>query len=489
MNTQPHHKISRREALRLSVGGTLATMGAVHSFAQNTDTSAAPKAAPRAEPGESGNAPIKTRMFWTWDHATEWMLNLPGAQTIGANNYYSRTTEWFEGDYTRLLEFCGHHHIDAVIVWGLLRDHHGGVESAKRLCEVAAKNKVRLLCGVGLNAYGGVYYEGDSPYSLDLRLQKHPELKAVRESGEPLEFRSRVYGNKTFYHACPSRKENQDYIVESLQWLFKTVPLDGAQIEAGDTGVCHCKLCKERRRYPTGNFSWEDLALLQPMAVRAIREVKPDAWICCETYSHPEPHKGDDHPEFGGGKTAWADECLAKLPDGVFIEWVYDKLSKKSARQKWTDAGNLDNTRFRHIMRAHFSTYWGNIRGELAIEEIATMVQECIAHGADCSSLFGEVSPFQTGAELNYLALENLGSSANPKADLNIFLRDVAGPLLGGEEHARDFLKFSKLKKKPKQTAEALKDIYRRCGSLPPEAARRWAWLGNFLASFAYQGR
>jgi len=195
-------------------------------------------------------------MFWTWDHSTEWLLNRPGAQTIGACNYYSRTQEWFEGDYTRLLEYCGRHHIDAVVVWGLLRDHHGGTESAKRLCEVAARSGVRLLCGVGLCAYGGVYYEGESPYSLDLRLQKHPELKAVNASGEPLEFRARVYGNRTFYHACPSRKENQEHIAESLQWLFKNVPLGGVQIESGDTGVCQCRACRDRRRYPVGQFSW-----------------------------------------------------------------------------------------------------------------------------------------------------------------------------------------------------------------------------------------
>jgi len=164
-------------------------------------------------------------------------------------------------------------------------------------------------------------------------------------------------------------------------------------------------------------------------------------------------------------------------------------LTKKYPKRTWSSAGNLDHTRFRHIMRAHFSTYWGNIRGELAVEEIAKMVQECIAHGADITSLFGEVSPFQTGAELNYLALENLGSAANPKADLDVFLRNVAGPLLGGESYARDFLKYSKLKKQPKRTAEALKDIYCRCGSLPPDAARRWAWLGNFLASFTFQSR
>ncbi len=474
---------TRRDTLRLSLGGALAAVGASGGRA-----SGEPSASRPSEETVPVESPIQTRMFWTWDHSTEWKLNCPGAQTIGACNYYSRTTEWFEEDYTRLLEFCGRHHIDAVVIWGLLRDHHGGVESAKRLCEAAARNKVRLLCGVGLCVYGGVYYEGDSPYSLDLRLQKHPELKAVRASGAPLEFRSRVYGNRTYYHACPSRKENQDHVAESLEWLFKNVPLDGVQIESGDTGVCECKLCRDRRRHPVGKFSWEDMALLHPMAIEAVRSVKPDAWIVCETYSHPEPHAGpDEHPGFGGGKTAWADECLAGIPDGVFIEWVYDQLGKGVPKRVWTQAGNLDNTRHRHIMRAHLGTYWAGTRGEPALDGIAEMARESMVHGADGLSLFGEVSPFHTGAELNYLGLENLGSPANPKADLDVFLREVAAPLLGGESNARDYLRYAKLKHQPSRIPDGLKAIYSRCGSLPPQAARRWAWLGNFLASFVYR--
>jgi hypothetical protein len=38
---------------------------------------------------------------------------------------------------------------------------------------------VRLLCGVGLNAYGGVYYERNSPYSQLDYLHQHPELIAL----------------------------------------------------------------------------------------------------------------------------------------------------------------------------------------------------------------------------------------------------------------------------------------------------------------------
>ena len=29
--------------------------------------------------------------------------------------------------------------------------------------------------------------------------------------------------------------------------------------------------------------------------------------------------------------------------------------------------------------------------------------------------------------------------------------------------------------------AKALKEIYARCGSLPPDVARRWVWLANYL--------
>jgi hypothetical protein len=55
-----------REMLRLSAAGVAAagTLGSLR--AQNNE--------PASESG-----PIKTRMFWTWDHSTEWALNRPGA--------------------------------------------------------------------------------------------------------------------------------------------------------------------------------------------------------------------------------------------------------------------------------------------------------------------------------------------------------------------------------------------------------------------------
>ncbi|MBN1342846.1 MAG: hypothetical protein JXQ73_09220 [Phycisphaerae bacterium] len=487
---------NRREVLQLGIVGGLGALIEGVGFAG--EPSAAELSSTKVATGE---APIRTRVFWTWDHSTEWALNRLGAHTHGSCNEYGRTRGTFIEDYTTLLRWCGRHNIDAVVVWGLLRDCHGGLESAKRLCDVAAKENVRLLCGVGLNAYGGVYYEGDSPHNLERHLQAHPELLSVDADGKPLCFQVDADGRKTnittvgmpgprgFYQACPSRRENQDFAMESLAWLFKNLPLGGVQIESGDTGICQCKRCRDRRKHSPADFSWfswEDMGLMYPLAAEAIRSVAPDAWIVCETYSHPQPYTGPDKaPQFGDAKPVWADAELAKFPRGAFVQWVCDRfLDDGPTGPTWTAEGRVSDAEHRNIMRAHCSTYWWGIRGELALQRIARMVQKSAASGFDAVSLFGEVSPFCTGAELNYLAMADFGGAGNPKADIDSFLRRVAAPLLGGLDNAHDFVRLARLLDDRKQIPAALTDIYGRLPKLPPSAARRWCWLANHLASF-----
>ena len=461
--------ITRRELLEVSAATVLGT--AADAWART----------PFQDP------PIKTRLFWTWDHSTEWALNRPGAQTMGASNYYARSTDSFVQDYSALLEWCGRHHVDAVVVWGLLRDSHGGLASAKKLCDAAQKHGVRLLCGVGLNAYGGVYYEGDSRYSLERHLTQHPELYGVDPGGGRMIRNFGIYGPKATHHACPSRKENQDFAAESLRWLFKNLPLGGVQIETGDTGVCRCARCQERRKHPVAGLSWEDMALMYPLAAEAIRSVAPDAWIVCETYSDPrlsaDPGKAQD---FGGGKPGWAEECLALFPEGAFVQWVGDKLVANQPAMLGTEPGKALSARQRHVLRCHFSTYWGGLRGEPALDGIAALARQGVQHGFDAVSIFGEVSPFHTGAELNYLAFEDFASGSNPKSSMDAFLKEKAAPLLGGEAEAREFLDLARVRSRPSEIPAALRRIYDRIGKLPAPAARRWSWLATFLSSFGY---
>ena len=474
----------RRQILQFS----LADANTGTALSRRTASEEQTKASRQTEkpPSES---PIRTRMFWTWDHSTEWVLNAGGAQTMGASNLYGRTTDVFLQDYTKLLHWCGRHGLDAVVVWGLLRDSHGGLDAAKRLCEVASKEGVRLLAGVGLNAYGGVYYEGNSSYNLQRHLAARPELFGLDTAGNKMIFNFGVCGPKLSHHACPSRKENQQFAVESLGWLFENLPqLGGVQIETGDTGVCRCGVCRKRRQYPVSGFSWEDMALMYPMAAEAIRSVSPDAWIVCETYSHPEPHTDPNRvPGFGQGKPDWADQCLARFPKNVFVQWACDNFVQPAPKLTWTEAGTVSNEHHRHIMRASMSTYWGRYRSELAIDWIGDMVRRSMAAGFDAISLFGEVSPFCSGAELNYLALENYGSAANRKADLDVFLQEVATPLLGGADHARDYLQYARLLDDRGGIPEALRQMRVRSAALTGEPARRWTWLANYLASFVYQ--
>ena len=98
--------LSRRNVLQASAAGALAVAAAAKAGAQEK-MEPAPATRPRPEP------PIRTRMFWTWDHSTEWALNRPGAQTLGASNHYGRTADVFVQDYTNLLTWCGRHGIDA----------------------------------------------------------------------------------------------------------------------------------------------------------------------------------------------------------------------------------------------------------------------------------------------------------------------------------------------------------------------------------------
>jgi hypothetical protein len=137
-------------------------------------------------------------------------------------------------------------------------------------------------------------------------------------------------------------------------------------------------------------------------------------------------------------------------------------------------------------MRAHFGTFWHRFRHEPAVDWIAEMARQSMAHGFEGLSLFGENSPFHTGNELNYLALADFGSAANPEASLDSFLDRVAAPLLGGADLAREYLELARLVERPAEITGRLSRVHAVAGQLGGRPAQRWSWLATYLASHAY---
>jgi len=58
--------------------------------------------------------------------------------------------------------------------------------------------------------------------------------------------------------------------------------------------------------------------------------------------------------------------------------------------------------------------------------------------------------------------------------------------MLGGTQAAREFLRLARTLDDRGRLPAALVAVRRRAASLPAEPARRWTWLANYLASFAY---
>ena len=66
------------------------------------------------------------RYYWTWDHSTNWVLDDPGNQFFGCHNQYAKRPETFLEDYRRLVEHCIAMRFNGIVIWGFLRDSHGG---------------------------------------------------------------------------------------------------------------------------------------------------------------------------------------------------------------------------------------------------------------------------------------------------------------------------------------------------------------------------
>ncbi len=409
------------------------------------------------------------RLLWTWDHSTNWYLEQVGIQEIGALNYYAKPRGGFLEDYCRLVDFMSLHRIGGVTIYGFLRDNHGGIEAAQELCRYAAERGVRILPGVGINAYGGIYWEGDHRYNLTHWLREHPELRAVFD--KPVAFHipdfPELWFPETHYTdaACPSKPENARYHEEAIQWLAETFEIGGVNLETGDYGTCHCQDCRARRS-ADGTWSHRDMALLYPRLFEAARRGRPDLWLVCEAY-------WDNILDLDRLAS------LADLPADAIYQFCINRSYWPKVQANLTPEHVTRLPRPRNVLRTHMGSQWNHERYELVAGRFAEMMQLLRRTGMQGATIFGEVSAFSTVNEINYLAFARFGYQADLTWER--FVADDLGPLLGGAEAAARYLALLDVPVEEDVLRQAVGEAREIGSSQSGEAYRRWVWLQNRL--------
>lgn len=447
-------------------------------------------------PGTISQAPGLTyRTFWTWDHSTNWELSQVGQQEIGVFNPYGKPPGGFLRDYQRCVDFCSKNRIAAIVIYGFLRDSHGGVAAAQELCAYATERGVRILPGIAIGSYGGCYWEGDNRFNLATWLKADPQHAATLERGVgfqiadlafPLNFPRSDYT----LSACPSAPETMAWMEEGVAWLTETFQLGGINIEAGDYGVCGCARCVARRdneaeaarrgKVHGDYWSHTDMADNFPRLYRTAKAIKPDLWMYSEI-------------QWDNLLEPVAQEAQRRLPTGGIYQHTTNRTYWGRIRRELTRDYVESLPTQPNVLRCQFACQWnGDERSEryaLNARVFGEMSRLCAERGMHGLTIWGEPSPYHATVELSYLAFARF--SWEPALTWDRFIAHDAAPLLGGVEAADEFVRIAEeidahqtLKR---ERLQSLRDaaMAHRAGD---EAGRRWLSLEDQIARRLFMG-
>ncbi len=437
------------------------------------------------------------RTFWTWDHSTNWELSQVGHQEIGVFNPYGKPPGGFLADYRRLVDFCSRNRIAAVVIFGFLRDSHGGVAAAQELCRYANERGVRIIPGIAIGAYGGVYWEGDHPYNLATWLRKNPQFAASMEKGVgfqladlafPLSFPRSDYT----LSACPSAPETMAWMEEGVAWLADAFDIGGINIESGDYGVCGCDRCVARRRNAAeaarrasdhgDSWSHTDMAENFPRLYRAAKAKRPDLWVYCEM-------------QWDNLLDPVAREAQAKLPMGGIYQHTANRSFWRRLRTELSRDYVAALPTRPNVLRCQFACQWnGDERTEryaFNAKTFADMAEVAARVGMEGLTVWGEPSPYHATVEFSYLAFARF--TFEPALTWERFLDEEVSPRLGGRTAAERFVAIAEEidlnQRLPAARLAALRaEAMAHVGDAGSDAARRWLSLGEQIARRAYMG-
>jgi len=251
------------------------------------------------------------KIWWTWDVRTRWAHGFCGS------------AESFVENYRGAVDAASRYGVEGIVIWGFLRDRHGGVEAAKQVAGYAHEKGIAVLPGVGIDSYGGVYYEGESPWALNTYLTAHPDARAADEEGSPHFHSWPPTDRSRRFMGCPSNEGLMAFYRESIDWLLETFNLRGFQVEQGDVKRCQCGGCRDRERTGVlnklpGRTCLEDMAArVAPVVSHALAK-RPELTVLVENYSGLRPEDA-----------ATVGPFLKDFPEAAFHSWqAYDAVGK-----------------------------------------------------------------------------------------------------------------------------------------------------------------
>jgi hypothetical protein len=405
---------------------------------------------------------FRYRWFWNWDNRMDWggpgELGSVMAHGDGPNKN-TKKPEAFLIDGKHCIDYMADHKWNGLILWGFLRDSHGGIEASRELCRYAAHRGVRILPGVGTSGYTGYYYEGDNEFNGDTWLAMHPELRAIGKDGKPHQV------------PCPSKKENQKWLDRGAEWLFGNFEIGGVNLEMGDFFVCYCDDCKQARAAIESSEPdyYKDMAISHSVTLATMRKLAPEAWLSYATYTGYTAEMVQTPPKF-----------LSMIPDDAVCQWTLSKMVKKP----W-DA-SIRPLAKHNIGYLHWCNVPSGTAHDFYLSEVQMVCRQAAAAGFEGLDTYGELSNEQPNVEISYLAWETF--LWNPEMTLEEFADQRLAPLYGGKEPARALLEIIPLVRTAKERANmenlvratALADSARK--SAAPEGISHWDRLLNYLA-------
>lgn len=386
---------------------------------------------------------LTSNYFWTWDHSTNWVLDDEGLQTSGCANPYLKAPETFVEDYRRLTDMAAADGIGGILIWGFVRDSHGGIDAAKEVAHYAAANGVRIMPGLGTTAYGGAYYEGTHEFNQETFLAAHPDCTHVSKEGQRTS------------SLCPSHPDVIDWMKRSAEWLMTAFEIGGVNLENGDFLTCYCDRCKERSAgMPDQPEYYKAQMFGYGPSLEALAPYLEEDWITYATYSgfNPvTPHGSQPHQTdaLGDGVPSF----VSAFADRAMCQWTLSGMVRPQALPltDYLDCGApeavYDNPNWPRGLKAptrrsvgfiHQGSQWGGSRYSLILSTIKEGCLRAAESGLEGVSIHGEMTSRYIPWWLNYRGLAHFAK--HPTDDLRSFADACLAPVLGGDEPAQIFI-------------------------------------------------